>query len=152
MGNKSWIRARENSAISKIWKENINDIKPFVAADGSDSADLDNALELLTLSGRSILESVCMLIPEAYEKDPDINEDLRAFYDYRSCIVEPWDGPAAVVFTDGRYVGAALDRNGLRPIRYNITDDNLIVLGSEIGIVDIPPKNIIRSGLSLIHI
>ena len=146
MGNKSWIRARENSAISKIWKENINDIKPFVAADGSDSADLDNALELLTLSGRSILESVCMLIPEAYEKDPDINEDLRAFYDYSSCIVEPWDGPAAVVFTDGRYVGAALDRNGLRPIRYNITDDNLIVLGSEIGIVDIPPKNIIRSG------
>ena len=87
-----------------------------------------------------------MPIASSLLKKPKLVKKLRAFYDYSSCIVEPWDGPAAVVFTDGRYVGAALDRNGLRPIRYNITDDNLIVLGSEIGIVDIPPKNIIRSG------
>ena len=146
MGNKNWMKARENSSKSKIWRKEIDKIKPFISPEGSDSADLDNALELLTLSGRNILESICMLVPEAYEKDPDISEELRAFYDYSSCIVEPWDGPAAVVFTDGRYVGAALDRNGLRPIRYSITDDNLIILGSEVGIVDIPARNIIRSG------
>ena len=146
MGNKNWMKARENSSVSKIWGKDINFIKPFITPDGSDSSDLDNALEILTLSGRDILQSVCMLIPEAYEKDPTMPNELKSFYDYSSCIVEPWDGPAAIVFTDGRYVGAALDRNGLRPIRYHVTDDNLIILGSEVGIVDIPVKNVIRSG------
>ncbi|MBT89122.1 MAG: glutamate synthase large subunit [Spirochaetales bacterium] len=146
MGNKNWMKAREDSATSKVWGKDIDMIKPFIAPNGSDSSDLDSALELLTLSGRDILQSVCMLVPEAYEKDPSVSNELKSFYEYSSCITEPWDGPAAIVFTDGRYVGAALDRNGLRPIRYHITKDNLIILGSEIGIVDVPPREVLRSG------
>ena len=145
-GNRNWMKARENCAVSKVWKEDIESLKPFVDDDGSDSSELDNALELMTLSGRSILESICMLVPEAYEKISDLSASAKAFYDYSSCIVEPWDGPSAIVFTDGRYIGAVLDRNGLRPIRYHITKDDMIVLGSEAGMLNLQPRDIVRSG------
>ncbi|NSW74689.1 glutamate synthase large subunit [bacterium] len=145
-GNRNWMKARENCASSDIWGENIELLKPFIDDDGSDSSELDNALELMTLSGRNILESICMLVPEAYEKISDLSDSAKAFYDYSSCIVEPWDGPSAIVFTDGRYIGAILDRNGLRPIRYHITRDNMIILGSEAGMLNLNPSDIVRSG------
>jgi len=145
-GNRNWMKARENCAQSKVWKEDIESLKPFIDDDGSDSSEIDNALELMLLSGRNILESVCMLVPEAYEKISDLSDSAKAFYDYSSCIVEPWDGPSAIVFTDGRYIGAVLDRNGLRPIRFHITKDDMIVLGSEAGMLNLQPKDIVRSG------
>ena len=145
-GNRNWMKARENSASSDLWGEDIELLKPFIDDDGSDSSELDNALELMTLSGRSILESICMLVPEAYEKISDLSDSAKAFYDYSSCIVEPWDGPSAIVFTDGRYIGAVLDRNGLRPIRYHITRDDMIILGSEAGMLNLNPSDIVRSG------
>ena len=145
-GNVNWMRARENSCSSDIWSTKIDQIKPFVSPEGSDSSDLDNTLELLSISGRGLLKAVSMLVPEAYEKDEVFDKDLKAFYEYSSCIAEPWDGPAALVFTDGNIIGAALDRNGLRPVRYHVTKDNLLVLGSEAGMVHVPPAEILRSG------
>jgi glutamate synthase domain-containing protein 2/glutamate synthase domain-containing protein 1/glutamate synthase domain-containing protein 3 len=145
-GNRNWMKARENCAISEVWNEDVELLKPFIDDEGSDSSELDNALELMMLSGRSILESICMLVPEAYEKNSDLPPETKAFYDYSSCIVEPWDGPSAIIFTDGRYIGAVLDRNGLRPIRYHITKDDMIVLGSEAGMLNLNPKDIVRSG------
>ena len=145
-GNRNWMKARENSAISNIWGEDVELLKPFIDDDGSDSSEIDNALELMMLSGRNILESICMLVPEAYEKISDLPNSAKAFYDYSSCIVEPWDGPSAIVFTDGRFIGAILDRNGLRPIRYHITKDDMIILGSEAGMLNLDPAQIVRSG------
>ena len=145
-GNRNWMKARENCANSELWKEDIELLKPFISDDGSDSSELDNALELMTISGRNILEAICMLVPEAYEKDDTIPKNVKSFYDYSSCVVEPWDGPSAIAFTDGRIVGAALDRNGLRPIRYHITKDDMIILGSEAGMLNLHPKDIVRSG------
>tara|TARA_B100000131_G_scaffold81846_1_gene78741 strand:- start:16971 stop:21500 length:4530 start_codon:yes stop_codon:yes gene_type:complete len=145
-GNTNWMMAREKECFSEVWKNNINDITPFIMPGGSDSAELDNALELMSLTNGDVLKSISMLIPEAYEKDPSFDPKLKSFYETTSCIVEPWDGPAALVFTDGNILGAALDRNGLRPVRYHITKDNMIVLGSEAGMVRIDPSEIVRSG------
>ena len=145
-GNSKWMKARENECNSELWSSDIEKIKPFISEGGSDSADLDNALELITLTNSDLLKSVSMLVPEAYEKDDSFSEDLRSFYEHSSCFMEPWDGPAALVFTDGKIIGAALDRNGLRPVRYHVTKDNMIVLGSESGMVNIDPKDIVRSG------
>ena len=111
------------------------------APDGSDSAMFDNALEFLMLAGRSMAHTVMMMIPEPWSGDPEMSEEKRAFYEFHACLMEPWDGPASIVFTDGRYAGAVLDRNGLRPSRYYITDDGLLVLASEVGVLlDIPPE------------
>ena len=140
------MKAREMECSSEVWKSDIEKIKPFIMPGGSDSAELDNALELMGLSSNAVLRSISRLIPEAYEKDSSFNSDLKSFYENSSCFLEPWDGPAALVFTNGNIVGAALDRNGLRPVRYHITKDNMIILGSEAGMVNIDPSNIIRSG------
>ena len=145
-GNTNWMMAREKRMFFRGLKNNINDITPFIMPGGSDSAELDNALELMSLTNGDVLKSISMLIPEAYEKDPSFDPKLKSFYETTSCIVEPWDGPAALVFTDGNILGAALDRNGLRPVRYHITKDNMIVLGSEAGMVRIDPSEIVRSG------
>ncbi len=145
-GNQNSMRARECALRSEFWGEDIERLKPIIQPAGSDSANLDNVLEFLTRSGRSLLHSAMMLLPEAYEGHKELGQDLRGFYDYHACLMEPWDGPAAVAFSDGTFVGAALDRNGLRPARYQITDDNLLILASEVGVVDIDPSHIVENG------
>src|SRR5579883_1450062 len=145
-GNQNWMRAREPELISPVWGDRISDLVPLIWEDGSDSSRLDNALELLELSGRDILHAMMMLIPEAWESMPDLDPDLRAFYEYHACLTEPWDGPAAIAFTDGTIAGAVLDRNGLRPARYLITDDGLVLAASEAGVVDLDPARIVEKG------
>ncbi|MCS6863136.1 MAG: hypothetical protein NZT92_22750, partial [Abditibacteriales bacterium] len=122
------------------------DLLPVIQEGGSDSAKLDNVFELLVKSGRHPLHAMMMLVPEAYQNMPHMDEDLRAFFEYHATLIEPWDGPAMLVFSDGNVVAATLDRNGLRPARYTITDDNIIVLGSEVGVVDIPPEKVVEKG------
>ena len=146
MGNANWVRARELDLSSPLWGDRVTQLKPIIQEGSSDSAALDNAVELLELSGRNILQTVLMLIPEAWEKNPEVKGKLRGFYKYHSCISEPWDGPAAVVFTDGRFVGATLDRNGLRPARYIKYDDGIIVMGSEAGVVELDEAKVIEKG------
>ena len=144
-GNRNWMRARQ----SQLESELLGDIRPLlpICTDGaSDSASFDEVLELLTLTGRSLPHAIMMMVPEAYEKQADIAPDLRAFYDYHSMLMEPWDGPAALIFTDGTQVGATLDRNGLRPGRWTETTDGLIVIGSETGVLDFEPSRIKRRG------
>lgn len=144
-GNRNWMRAREAKLASPVLG-NIDDLKPIITAGASDSASFDEVLELLVLGGRSLPHAMMMMIPEAWEKQPDIESDRRDFYEYHSMLMEPWDGPAAVIFTDGAIVGATLDRNGLRPGRYIVTEDGLVILASEIGVVDIDPSRIVRKG------
>ena len=144
-GNRNWMRARQ----SQLESELIGDIRPLlpICTDGaSDSASFDEVLELLTLTGRSLPHAVMMMVPEAYEKQPDIDPKVRAFYEFHSMQMEPWDGPAALIFTDGTLVGATLDRNGLRPGRWTETTDGLVVIGSETGVLDIAPERIKRRG------
>ncbi|MBD7957881.1 glutamate synthase large subunit [Microbacterium sp. Sa4CUA7] len=144
-GNRNWMRARQ----SQLESELLGDIRPLlpICTDGaSDSASFDEVLELLTLTGRSLPHAIMMMVPEAYEKQADIAPDLRAFYDYHSMLMEPWDGPAALIFTDGTLVGATLDRNGLRPGRWTETTDGLVVIGSETGVLDFEPSRIKRRG------
>lgn len=144
-GNRNWMRARQ----SQLESELLGDVRPLlpICTDGaSDSASFDEVLELLTLTGRSLPHAVMMMVPEAYEKQTDIDPDLRAFYDYHSIQMEPWDGPAALIFTDGTLVGATLDRNGLRPGRWTETTDGLVVIGSETGVLDFAPERIKRRG------
>ena len=142
-GNRLWMHTREETIDDKIWGEDTNYLKPIVSQSGSDSASLDNMLEFVTRSGKDIYSSIMMLIPEAYDQNADITRELRNFYIYNENKTEPWDGPAALVFTDGHYVGAKLDRNGLRPLRYTLTKDNLVVMGSEAGIIDVEPDNVL---------
>ncbi|MFI8594252.1 glutamate synthase large subunit [Microbacterium sp. NPDC078428] len=144
-GNRNWMRARQ----SQLESELLGDVKPLLpicTPGASDSASFDEVLELLTLTGRSLPHAIMMMVPEAYEKQADMDPDLRAFYDYHSMQMEPWDGPAALIFTDGTLVGATLDRNGLRPGRWTETTDGLIVIGSETGVLDIEPERIRRRG------
>jgi glutamate synthase domain-containing protein 2/glutamate synthase domain-containing protein 1/glutamate synthase domain-containing protein 3 len=144
--NRNWMRAREAQICSGGRGSEIESLKPIIWAGGSDSASLDNVLELLVRHGRDPLHSMMMLMPEAHEHAPDMDSDLRGFYDYAACLIEPWDGPAAVAFSDGRFVGAALDRNGLRPARYTITSDGLIIMASEVGTVELDPESIVEKG------
>jgi glutamate synthase domain-containing protein 2/glutamate synthase domain-containing protein 1/glutamate synthase domain-containing protein 3 len=146
LGNRNWMRAREAVLQHPIWGDAVDWLKPVVQPGGSDSASFDNVLELLTRSGRSVQQALLMMIPEAWESSVEIPTDVKAFYHYHSCLMEPWDGPAAMAFLDGNVVGAALDRNGLRPARYTITQDGLVVLGSEVGILAIEPERVQEKG------
>ncbi|GIW05462.1 MAG: glutamate synthase [Dehalococcoidia bacterium] len=145
-GNQNWIRAREGALESPVWGDRIQELCPIIQPGGSDSANLDNVLETLEQSGRSILHAMAMLVPEPWENMPNLKPEWRAFYEYHACLQEPWDGPAALAFTDGTIVGAVLDRNGLRPARYTVTEDGLVVLGSEVGIVEIDPATVVEKG------
>ncbi|MFH1640490.1 MAG: glutamate synthase central domain-containing protein, partial [Candidatus Omnitrophota bacterium] len=145
-GNINWMRARESILESKLFGNDIEKIKPVIMPGGSDSATIDNVFELLVLSGRSLTHTIMMLIPAAWEKHKLMDEKLRDFYLYHACFMEPWDGPAAIAFTDGSSVGAVLDRNGLRPARYIITKQGLVVMASEVGVLDINPADIAVSG------
>ena len=145
-GNRNAMRAREPALASPLWGEAVGRLKPVIWAEGSDSTSLDNALELLVRSGRDPVHALMMLVPEAHEGAVEMEPALRGFYEFHECLVEPWDGPAALAFTDGVLVGSALDRNGLRPCRYKITRDGLVVAGSEVGLVDLAPADVIESG------
>lgn len=148
LGNVNWMMAREANLAHECWQERLSDLRPVVNPDNSDSATLDNVLELLVRSGRSPSEALMMMVPEAYQNQPDLVDypEITDFYDYYSGIQEPWDGPALLVFSDGQKVGATLDRNGLRPARYSITRDGYIVVASEAGVVDLPEAEIIEKG------
>ena len=143
--NRNWMRARQSQLSSEVLGD-LAPLFPIVTDGGSDSASLDEVVELLTLAGRSLPHAIMMMVPEAWENQVDMDESVRAFYQYHSMLMEPWDGPAALVFTDGSLVGATLDRNGLRPGRYVITSDGLIILASEIGVLDIDPSTVVRKG------
>ncbi len=145
-GNVSWMNARQSVLASPLHDGKINKLFPVIMPEGSDSASLDNAVEFLYQSGRSLPHVMAMLIPEAWSGNPDMDEDKRAFYEYHASLMEPWDGPAAIAFTDGRVIGATLDRNGLRPGRYVVTKDNLVVLASEAGVLDVPAKDVRLKG------
>ncbi|MDR1596509.1 MAG: glutamate synthase large subunit, partial [Treponema sp.] len=145
-GNRFWMAAREALFSHPRFGEALKDILPVIEPDQSDSASFDNALELLVMSGRSLPHALMMLIPESWNDKNPIPQDLKAFYEYHACIMEPWDGPASVVFCDGRFVGGTLDRNGLRPSRYTITKDDLIVMASETGVQDFKPEEIVYKG------
>ena len=145
-GNRNWMRAREALLESDVLPGDLKRLYPIVEPDGSDSASFDEVLELLHLSGRSLPHSVMMMIPEAWENNKDMDPRRRAFYEFHSSVMEPWDGPACVVFTDGNQIGAVLDRNGLRPGRYWVTSDGLVVLASEAGVLDLDQSTIIRKG------
>ncbi|AEW93521.1 MULTISPECIES: glutamate synthase large subunit [Streptomycetaceae] len=145
-GNRNWMRARESQLASSVIDGDLERIFPVCTPGASDSASFDEVLELLHLSGRSLPHSVLMMIPEAWENHSSMDPARRAFYQYHSTMMEPWDGPACVTFTDGTLVGAVLDRNGLRPGRYWVTDDGLVVLSSEVGVLDIAPGKVVRKG------
>jgi glutamate synthase (NADPH/NADH) large chain/glutamate synthase (ferredoxin) len=146
MGNVNWMRARESELASELFGRDLPKVMPIVRPGGSDSATFDNVLELLMLGGRSLPHAVMMMIPEAWQDRDDLPDHLKGFYAFHSCFMEPWDGPAAVCFTDGRVIGATLDRNGLRPGRWIETKDGHVVLGSEAGLLGIPAENTVRLG------
>jgi glutamate synthase domain-containing protein 2/glutamate synthase domain-containing protein 1/glutamate synthase domain-containing protein 3 len=145
-GNANWMRARESQLASELFGDDLERIMPVIQPDASDSAALDNVLELLVLSGRSIPHAMMMMIPEAYRTRRDLDPDVKGFYDFHSCLLEPWDGPAAVVFTDGKIAGATLDRNGLRPGRWIQDTEGYVVLASEAGVLTVAPEHIQRKG------
>lgn len=145
-GNFNWMRAREKHFLSEIFGEDIDKILPIVVPHVSDSATFDNALELLVLAGRSLPHAVMMMIPEAWSGHESMDQEKKDFYEYHSCLMEPWDGPASIAFTDGRYIGAVLDRNGLRPSRFTVTKDNMVIMASETGVLPIMPENIELKG------
>jgi len=145
-GNINWMRARESLLESELFGKEIDNLKPVIVPGGSDSATIDNVFELLVLAGRSLTHAMMMLIPSAWEQDKLMDRKLKNFYQYHACLMEPWDGPAAIAFSDGINVGAVLDRNGLRPSRYIVTKNNLVVMASEVGVLDIPPEDIAYSG------
>ena len=145
-GNVSWIRAREPNLYSPVLQHDLEKVLPIINREGSDSAILDNVLEFLTMNGRPLDRAVTLMIPEPWDHNPNLSEKRRAYDSYQSMLMEPWDGPAAIAFTDGHILGAALDRNGLRPARYYVTRDDRIILSSEVGTIDVEPENILRTG------
>ena len=145
-GNVNWMRARESQLASELFGDDLTKVLPVVRDGGSDSATFDNVLELLVLGGRSIPHAMMMMIPEAYRTQRDLDPDVRGFYDFHSCLMEPWDGPAAIAFTDGRWAGAVLDRNGLRPGRWIQDTDGYVVLASETGVMTVAPEHVQRKG------
>jgi glutamate synthase (NADPH/NADH) large chain/glutamate synthase (ferredoxin) len=145
-GNRNWMRARHSTLESELLGGDLSELWPIVRPGGSDSATLDNVVELLVMAGRSLPHALMMVIPEAFEGRDDLPEDVRGFFRYHSCLMEPWDGPASVSFTDGRVIGATLDRNGLRPGRWVVTHDGWVVLASETGTLPIDPANVKTKG------
>ena len=145
-GNRNWMNARRSQLASAKFGGPIDQLFPIIMPGASDSAQFDNMLELLHLGGRGLPHAMMMMIPEAHENDLHMDDERRAFYEYSSALLEPWDGPAAIAFTDGHLIGATLDRNGLRPARYLITDDDLVILASETGVIDVPPSRIRKKG------
>ena len=145
-GNVNWMNARESVLASDRFGDDINKIFPVIAPGGSDTASLDNAVEMLTIAGRSLDHVMAMLIPEAWDQDSTMPDEKRAFYEYHASLMEPWDGPAAVAFTDGRVIGATLDRNGLRPARYLVTSGNQLILASETGLLPVKPEEVVFKG------
>ena len=143
-GNFNWIRAREGAIASTVLGDDLTKLWPLIYDGQSDSASFDNALELLVMGGYPLAHAMMLMIPEAWAGNPLMDEDRRAFYEYHAALMEPWDGPAAMAFTDGRQIGATLDRNGLRPARYIVTDDDFIVMASEVGVLDIPERKIVK--------
>ena len=141
-GNENWMRAREQLFSSPMFDEEIERILPIVDESSSDSGKFDNCVELLVRTGRSLPHAIMMMVPEAWQKHEDMSEAKRAFYQYHSCLMEPWDGPASIAFSDGRVIGAVLDRNGLRPSRYVVTKDGFVVMASEVGVLDLPADQI----------
>ncbi|HXP59460.1 MAG TPA: glutamate synthase large subunit [Dongiaceae bacterium] len=143
-GNINWMHARQAMFESDLFGDDIRKLLPVICTDGSDSAMFDNCLELLVLSGRSLPHAMMMMIPEPWTKHESMSPEKKAFYEYHSCLMEPWDGPASIAFTDGQKIGAVLDRNGLRPSRYYVTKDDLVVMASEVGVLDIPAERILQ--------
>ena len=142
-GNINWMRAREALCSSSLFGDDLKKLFPIVMEGGSDSATFDNVLELLHMGGRELPHAVLMMIPEAWSGHEGMDADRKNFYEYHGCLMEPWDGPASIAFTDGTVIGAVLDRNGLRPSRYYVTKDGLVVMASEVGVLDIPPENVL---------
>ena len=143
-GNENWMRARQAMLHTDLFGDDLSKLLPIIQQDGSDSAKFDNCLEFLGLSGRSLPHAMMMMIPEPWENHQSMPVEKRAFYEYHSSLMEPWDGPASIAFTDGSKVGAMLDRNGLRPSRYYVTKDDLVIMASEVGVLDVPPERILE--------
>jgi glutamate synthase domain-containing protein 2/glutamate synthase domain-containing protein 1/glutamate synthase domain-containing protein 3 len=145
-GNTAWMQARQPILQSPLFGDDIKKLMPIIQPGGSDSATIDNVVELLCLAGRSLPHVMAMLIPEAWDADATMHPDKRAFYEYHASLMEPWDGPAAVAFTDGRVIGATLDRNGLRPARWMVTSDDLLIMASETGVLHVRPEDVVHKG------
>jgi glutamate synthase (ferredoxin) len=145
-GNINWMHARESMLASELFGEDIEKILPIIDETGSDSAMFDNVLEMLVLTGRSLPHAVMMMIPEPWAGDPTMSAEKKAFYEFHSCLMEPWDGPASIAFTDGIRIGAVLDRNGLRPSRYYVTKSGLVIMASEVGVLEVPPEDVLHKG------
>ncbi|MCZ6875407.1 MAG: glutamate synthase large subunit, partial [bacterium] len=143
-GNENWMHARQAMLKSDLFGDDLENLFPVVQEDGSDSTKFDNCLEFLTLSGRSLPQAMMMMIPEPWENHESMNDEKRAFYEFHSCLMEPWDGPASIAFTDGIRVGAVLDRNGLRPSRYYVTKDDLVIMSSEVGVLPVAPEQVLQ--------
>src|SRR5438094_8653379 len=142
-GNINWMRAREGLLRSSLVGDDLKKILPIIREGGSDTATFDNVLELLVMAGRSLPHAILMMIPEPWSGHETMTPEVKAFYEFHSALMEPWDGPASIAFTDGSVIGAVLDRNGLRPSRYYVTKDDLVIMASEVGVLDIPPENIL---------
>ena len=145
-GNINWMHARESLFQSELFGDDIKKILPVIDTDGSDSAMFDNCLEALVLAGRSLPHAVMMMIPEPWANHESMNDEKKAFYEFHSCLMEPWDGPASIAFTDGAMIGAVLDRNGLRPSRYYVTKDDLVIMASEVGVLEVAPDRVLEKG------
>jgi glutamate synthase (NADPH/NADH) large chain len=145
-GNKAWLLARQGLMRSDVYGDDLPDLFPIVNPESSDSGSFDNAFEMLFMNGRSAPEAIMMMIPEAWENHENMHPAKRAFYEYHANLIEPWDGPASVSFTDGKVIGATLDRNGLRPSRYVVTDDHRVIMASEVGVTDVDPARVVRKG------
>ena len=145
-GNINWMHAREGVVKSELFGAEINKLFPIVEPDCSDSGNFDNVLEFMLMSGRTLQEAMMLMVPEAWQNDEEMSPEKRAFYEYNSTIMEPWDGPASMAFTDGHYIGAVLDRNGLRPSRYYITHDDKVIMASEVGVLEVDPANVKAKG------
>src|SRR5207245_7877280 len=145
-GNINWMRAREGLLRSPMLGDDLKKILPVIREGGSDTATFDNVLELLVMSGRSLPHAILMMIPEPWSGHETMTPEVKAFYEFHSALMEPWDGPASIAFTDGSVIGAVLDRNGLRPSRYYVTKDDLVIMASEVGVLDILSEHILLKG------
>jgi glutamate synthase domain-containing protein 2/glutamate synthase domain-containing protein 1/glutamate synthase domain-containing protein 3 len=145
-GNINWMHARQSQFVSELFGDDLKKLLPVINEDGSDSAMFDNCLEFLALTGRALPHAVMMMIPEPWSNHESMSDEKKAFYEYHGCLIEPWDGPASIAFTDGIRIGAVLDRNGLRPSRYYVTNDDLVIMASEVGVLDVPAERVLQKG------